>query len=623
MSFELDFELSELTIPEGFQDGREVEVSRDNVSVRCPNDVYTSEVTVDSGSKDTRLVMTDIHSSDDECEDGWITLDEVSGSEDELGKSSKEDLHVTLCPSAGENVVQDSVPAEPEDVKQENSVPAESQALTGVRFLLSLAGARKEATDQVGREISVLAESSDEDVGDDAPQPKRPRQGAYCVICGWELPAKNARRHFENEHLPFYWTPYAACEQCKVSEQSLCFLKQRHLNKPDHTEACAFLSEESLLRWVARIAGALHFLHAAFQQDTLENLLHHAVDRGLVRSVEFYGGWEGCLQALDVYLGLPRHNSHSGSVKCVSSLLHWQNISGLLGVLDLRMQQYFKTADMRASAKGPLRKQYPVAPWSPEISTVDSHCHLDRTFEKLGLKSFAALKSHHAAGGKLQFIVSNFVFPESWNEHHKLDQEDSIFYTFGLHPHCASQSWPIGRLRKLLRHSKTAAIGELGLDFPANNYRDQEALVRKQLRMAVEFRLPVVVHCRGTGAYERMLAIMQRILPRHHQVQLHCFAGNHQVTQDYISAFPNVWFSLGGLLFHHLPELELAVQGMDISRILLETDSPYLSPPGVPYHKNQPWNVFQVAQRVAQLKNLPVRVITDMAELNAHILFDV
>ena len=174
-----------------------------------------------------------------------------------------------------------------------------------------------EATDQAEQKISVLAESSDEDVGDDAPQPKRPRQGAYCVICGWELPAKNARRHFENEHLPFFSTRYAACEQCQTSEQSLCFLKQRHLSDPDHTKACAFQSDESLLCWVARIAGALHFLRAAFKQDSLANLLHHAVDKGLVRPVEFYGGWEGCLQVLDVYLELPRHNSHSGPNKCV------------------------------------------------------------------------------------------------------------------------------------------------------------------------------------------------------------------------------------------------------------------------------------------------------------------
>ncbi len=628
MSYELDLELSELCIPEGFQDRREVEWHDDTLAVRCANSVFTSAVTVEAESQDTRRVLLNGEPMSEDDEDGWITLDEVSGSEDESEESVPADLgHTTAKEELQVQLrvrLEESVRAEPpaEDVNPAVQSPGGEESVLAEPPVEDV----NPAMQSPGGEESVLAEPLMETTKEDQvsnPQAKRAKRANICSLCQRELAWKNNRRHYENEHLPFWWTPYAACELCSESEQSLCFLRQRHLNREDHGEAARFATDDDLLRWVARVTGSLHFFRVAFNQNNLDALLRHVVREKLVARIEFFGSWEGCLQALDQYLGIPYHEDHSEfPPQCVSSLLHWRNVISLLEVLAPETRDKFRSLDVRASADGPLHDASPVAPWTQALSTVDAHCHLDRTLSELKIKSFAALRSQHSAGRRLPIVVSNFVFPDEWDGHKKFQGDDEVIYTFGIHPHCASERpWDISKLQELLKHEKAAAVGELGLNLPADNIRDQEALVREQLRLAVDVDLPVVVHCKGPGAYRRMLDIMGRILPRSHRIQLHCFEGDHQLTVDYIKSFPNVMFSLGGLLFHQNAELESAVQGLEISRLLLETDSPYLSPPGVPYHKNQPWNVYAVAQRVARLKNLPVRVVVDTAAQNARKLF--
>ena len=129
-------------------------------------------------------------------------------------------------------------------------------------------------------------------------------------------------------------------------------------------------------------------------------------------------------------------------------------------------------------------------------------------------------------------------------------------------------------------------------------------LVEWLLLLAKELGLPVVVHCQGPGTYKVMLAALKRHLPRSHHLQLHSFTSSSAIVQSYLADFPNMRFSLGGLLFHRA-DLDEMVQSLDLAQILLETDAPYLAPPGTPFHRNHIWNVFKVGERVAELKNVP------------------
>ncbi len=130
----------------------------------------------------------------------------------------------------------------------------------------------------------------------------------------------------------------------------------------------------------------------------------------------------------------------------------------------------------------------------------------------------------------------------------------------------------------------------------ALNENQQVELVERLLLLAKELDLPVAVHCQGPGTYEVMLAALKRHLRRSHHLQLHSFAGSSAIVQSFLTDFPNT--SLGDLLFHR-PDLDKMVQSLDLARILLETDAPYLAPTSTSFHRNHMGNVFRVGERMA------------------------
>lgn len=173
--------------------------------------------------------------------------------------------------------------------------------------------------------------------------------------------------------------------------------------------------------------------------------------------------------------------------------------------------------------------------------------------------------------------------------------------TAGLHPHDASAWRPdtAGTLRTLLSEPEVVAVGETGLDFHYDNSpRDvQRAAFEAQLDLAVEARLPVVVHSRD--ADEEMRDVLRA---RGTDVRgvLHCFTGGDALLDAGLEA--GWWVSFGGIVTFRSFDAPDQVRRVPWDRLMIETDSPYLAPVPLRGRRNEPAFLPHVCERVAELR---------------------
>lgn len=180
--------------------------------------------------------------------------------------------------------------------------------------------------------------------------------------------------------------------------------------------------------------------------------------------------------------------------------------------------------------------------------------------------------------------------------------------------------------RKLARSSdKVIAIGEIGLDYlrlPKNKETaaaikiKQENVFRKQLALARELDLPIIIHSRL--AHRELLDILQDEYKTNGPIRgvVHCFTGTAADAWEYYQL--GLYFGLNGIIFKF--DINDAIVKMPLDRILLETDCPYLSPVKE-VKRNEPQYVLNVAQRVAQIRREPVETIIAAAAMNTQALF--
>jgi TatD DNase family protein len=181
---------------------------------------------------------------------------------------------------------------------------------------------------------------------------------------------------------------------------------------------------------------------------------------------------------------------------------------------------------------------------------------------------------------------------------------------FGVHPHQASlyDDAMERRLRELLRHDNVVAVGECGLDF-YYNYSPQNVQItalEKQLTLAREEKLPVVIHCRD--AYTQLAEILSRQHPPNRGM-IHCFTGTREEMKPLLDLGFFISFS-GIVTFRKSTELQECAKFVPLDRILIETDAPFLSP--VPHRgkRNEPSFVAETGKLIASLRGLPEEVLS-------------
>jgi TatD DNase family protein len=252
---------------------------------------------------------------------------------------------------------------------------------------------------------------------------------------------------------------------------------------------------------------------------------------------------------------------------------------------------------------------------------IDSHCHLtDRQFDD---DREAMLERARAAGvGRFIVIGANGDFVHNEKAVALAQAHDDVFAVVGVHPHDAKTITDDTylQLRELAQHSKVVGLGETGLDFYYDNSprEEQRTHFHKFIRLARELDLPLSMHVRD--AYAEATEILRVEGEGEIRGVMHCFTGTAEEAQALLEL--GLYLSFSGIItFKSAAGLRAAAREVPLDRLLIETDCPLLAP--VPYRgkRNEPAYVVQVAQTLAEVKNISVEEIAAVTRRNTEALF--
>ena len=224
-----------------------------------------------------------------------------------------------------------------------------------------------------------------------------------------------------------------------------------------------------------------------------------------------------------------------------------------------------------------------------------------------------------AADNGVKKIISVGVDLATSEECIKLSEKyPSIYAVCGYHPHEAAKA-PRGYLYELeefYANTKVVAVGEIGLDYHYNfsEPRDQKKVYREQLEMASSLDLPAVVHCRKSD--DDILTGIQE--SGHKSGVIHCFASDLDFAEKILET--GFYLSFTGLITF-VKELEEVVLEVPLEKMMVETDSPYLSPKPHRGKKNEPAYVVHVAEKIAELKEMSLDEVAQCTTTTAHGLY--
>jgi len=224
--------------------------------------------------------------------------------------------------------------------------------------------------------------------------------------------------------------------------------------------------------------------------------------------------------------------------------------------------------------------------------------------------------------GVYRMVVSGWDISSSERAIKMAESLEGVYAACGFHPHDSKlfQKEDIEKLRKLLSHPKVVALGEIGLDYYYDNSpRDiQREVFEKQLRLAKEIDKPVVIHVRD--AYEEAFWIIKEVgLPQKGGV-LHCYTGGTKHLDEGLSLGLYISFS-GIVTFPNADDLREAVYLTPPERLLIETDSPYLTPKPYRGKRNEPSYLPYVLDEIAKLKGQDREEVAILTYENANRFF--
>ncbi len=246
----------------------------------------------------------------------------------------------------------------------------------------------------------------------------------------------------------------------------------------------------------------------------------------------------------------------------------------------------------------------------------DTHCHIYKEYYEDIPKILEQAKNVNIT----RFInngcdqKSNIEVLESINKY------PNVYGAIGLHPENVDKvkESDILFLKNNLNNKKIIAIGEIGLDYyyTKDNKEAQKQLFETQIKLAQKYNLPIIVHSRE--ATEDTINILKK-----YKVTgvIHSFTGSLETAKIYIK----MGFLLGinGVITFKNSKLKEVIKQIDLENIILETDSPYLTPEPYRGQKNEPAKIFDIAKYIADLKNITIADLSKITNTNIKRIFDI
>lgn len=248
---------------------------------------------------------------------------------------------------------------------------------------------------------------------------------------------------------------------------------------------------------------------------------------------------------------------------------------------------------------------------------IDTHCHLEKEF----YDNIDEIILNNKKAGMSKMIVSGCNTEEINEVLLYAEKYDEVYLTVGFHPEVANDitdedfKW----LENLIvNNEKIVGIGEIGLDYHYDGYDKniQITVFEKQLELAEKLKLPVVIHSRD--ATQDTINTLKKYSVKG---DIHCFSGSLETAKIYIKM--GYLLGIGGVVTFKNSKLAEVVKDVPLSSILLETDSPYLTPTPFRGELNSSKYIPLIVQKLVEVLDVPIDKVYEQTTDNALKLFNI
>lgn len=250
---------------------------------------------------------------------------------------------------------------------------------------------------------------------------------------------------------------------------------------------------------------------------------------------------------------------------------------------------------------------------------VDTHCHLYLNEFK---NDITAVIKRAADEGVNKFYLPAIDSAETENMFLlESNFPEKCFAMMGLHPCSVKENYldELAIVKNWLTKRKFAAIGEIGLDFYWDKtfVTQQYQAFRMQIEWSLQYNLPIVIHTRN--AMQETIDVVKEFVPQGVRGIFHCFGGTVENAKEIIAA--GFYLGIGGVLTYKKSGLAEVLEQIDLKYMVLETDSPYLTP--VPFRgkRNESSYLKYIVEKLALVKNISAEEIAAITTANAEKIF--
>tara|TARA_B100000686_G_C16705121_1_gene925788 strand:- start:88 stop:879 length:792 start_codon:yes stop_codon:yes gene_type:complete len=251
---------------------------------------------------------------------------------------------------------------------------------------------------------------------------------------------------------------------------------------------------------------------------------------------------------------------------------------------------------------------------------IDSHCHLNFDYLRDNLSNIIS----NAKKNHITSILTINTDPSEFLDHYALIKNyKSIYISYGLHPNYVTDKKLTSKeeIIKFSTNKKVIGIGETGLDFFHSDTlkKEQIKVFEEHIEASISTNLPIIIHQRNSE--NEIIEILKSYLKKYSlKVVFHCFTGTNNLKK--FSLDNGFYISLSGIItFKNAKELRDIIKDIPLSSILLETDSPYLSPEPYRGKKNEPSFVKHIGEYLSNFFNIPIADFINQTDDNFYKLF--
>ena len=246
----------------------------------------------------------------------------------------------------------------------------------------------------------------------------------------------------------------------------------------------------------------------------------------------------------------------------------------------------------------------------------DTHCHIYKEYYE-DIKKIL----ENAKECQINRMINNGCDKKSNEEVLKLStQYKNIYGALGIHPEKVDtyKEEDLKEIENNLTNPKIIAIGEIGLDYhyTKENKNRQIELLEAQLQIAEKYNLPVIIHSRE--ATEDTINTLKKY---HVKGVIHSFSGSKETALIYIKM--GYLLGINGVITFKNSKLKEVIKEIPLENIILETDSPYLTPEPFRGKRNEPKRILEIAKFICELKNISLEELSKITNENIKRIFDI